>query len=465
VSLSNDDSVVICAEAVLQRLKQHSPKGEIPHLSQELIVFTGSTYQRQIISRPFSWRLLSGDDLEALEQNEALLQSLKKLWDDNRIALPTMTDPMGNLIRDFNAQNVKRNLIHFSLMQQVCVFVDSKGTLEFDIRELVDFLDEDFKQSVAASVSRVANVPLLNFTLASETMNLAEGLTIEAFPPEEKTDLWGRDHVADGYIGLQQLAAVSHKLCYRYEQPHLAPVNMRGSGYRLLSHAMSALRLLQRGQIFGHVLTDTLRSTSPFSLVGWSGNVLPDFRPPVEILGGTTYYLDGNQETSLRVIFDNLLQLDKTNRLQKLATSLRRFNQYYSRDLDEDKVIDLTVALEASLLFGTEDELRYKVALRGAALLRQINDPRMTFSTLRGLYDVRSKIVHEGATLGNLTEAKRFKTLFSVTTPGDFISGAEEIVRSVLREYVQLISTGKTVEQINSDLEAIVLQALSLPNL
>jgi hypothetical protein len=57
-------------------------------------------------------------------------------------------------------------------------------------------------------------------------------------------------------------------------------------------------------------------------------------------------------------------------------------------------LIDLTIALEAALLQGIKDELRYRFALYGALFLRAERDPLGTMEDLKKVYDVRSSLVH-----------------------------------------------------------------------
>src|SRR5216684_2539896 len=44
-----------------------------------------------------------------------------------------------------------------------------------------------------------------------------------------------------------------------------------------------------------------------------------------------------------------------------LSVALRRFNQSYERETPEDQIIDLTIALESTLLGDLRDELKYRL--------------------------------------------------------------------------------------------------------
>jgi hypothetical protein len=87
-----------------------------------------------------------------------------------------------------------------------------------------------------------------------------------------------------------------------------------------------------------------------------------------------------------------------------LSVGLRRFNQSYERNIPEDQIIDLTVALESTLLADRGEELTYRLAVRGAALLANVGTPwelRKSRALLATMYDVRSRIVHGGQQLSD----------------------------------------------------------------
>jgi Apea-like HEPN len=175
----------------------------------------------------------------------------------------------------------------------------------------------------------------------------------------------------------------------------------------------------------------------------------------------------------------SLLDLLRQDIVQEsLAVSLRRFHQSYTRIDPEDQIIDLTIALESSLLYGLKDELSFRLGVRGAALLATTRDPQKAAQLLRVLYAVRSKVVHEGRTLSDLLEsgddaAKDFrKSVQQSGQPLDAIQlleEFEEIVRQVLREYarrlnvVESTTREKPMAVVNRELDAKLLHALVPP--
>ena len=81
-----------------------------------------------------------------------------------------------------------------------------------------------------------------------------------------------------------------------------------------------------------------------------------------------------------------------------LALPLRRLVDGLSRTRVDDKIVDYAIGLEALLTASARDELSYRFALRGAAILAEAGEDRPeTFNSLKRFYDARSTIVHGGS--------------------------------------------------------------------
>jgi hypothetical protein len=150
-----------------------------------------------------------------------------------------------------------------------------------------------------------------------------------------------------------------------------------------------------------------------------------------------------------------------------LHVALRRFNQSYVRELLEDRVTDLAVALDSSVLAGQTSELRFRLKLRGTSLLAHTaRQPRQTRDLLEALYDTRSQIVHEGALLSDLTArrgpGRRLRAAVQpvigqqVLTTQKIVLVWEDLVRDILREYVERLAAAPVrtdVKTVNDRLE------------
>lgn len=164
-------------------------------------------------------------------------------------------------------------------------------------------------------------------------------------------------------------------------------------------------------------------------------------------------------------------QLEHPNVAGSLQTALTYLEQSYSRSSIEDRLIDLAIALESSLLFGIRDELRYRLALRGAALLGPIRDPERTYTLLKLSYDMRSKVVHEGK---RLSDSELQKEITKALSGDDSASPAESlleelygVVRDVLREYVERLASAEAARaadplgRANRELDSSILRSLA----
>jgi hypothetical protein len=94
----------------------------------------------------------------------------------------------------------------------------------------------------------------------------------------------------------------------------------------------------------------------------------------------------------------------------KAELALRRFEMAHSRELDEDRLIDYWIALEALFLKREErQELSYRAALRMARFLGSSPDERVQiFHKVKRSYSVRSSVVHGDPPPADLTEITSF---------------------------------------------------------
>lgn len=168
---------------------------------------------------------------------------------------------------------------------------------------------------------------------------------------------------------------------------------------------------------------------------------------------GTIFKLDQNDNFKKAInLYRRLGALDQSNRLRKLKTAIRRLNQSYSRGDVEDQIIDLTIALEATLLHGIKDELRYRLALRGAKVVSDRHPASEAFLFLKALYDLRSAIVHEGDDIDQIvkeTEKNKIRRAFDTIGGRNGAENAAGYVRAVLVWLIQKLDSDGSLEVQN----------------
>ena len=119
---------------------------------------------------------------------------------------------------------------------------------------------------------------------------------------------------------------------------------------------------------------------------------------------GGRYLIESGDLARVRQLLERFESLEKLNAFSPIEVSVRRYMQSRIRLMPEDRLIDLTIALESCLL-GTEVELAYRFPLRGAALLvrRAGCPPSRVRLLLHALYRARNKVVHDGQILRQMS--------------------------------------------------------------
>ena len=151
-------------------------------------------------------------------------------------------------------------------------------------------------------------------------------------------------------------------------------------------------------------------------------------------------------------------QSARQRKRKRLDAALRRFNFAYERKEPEDKLVDYMIALEA-LLLADQQELKYKLALRGAALIgNNAEDRKRIYDELGEAYNQRSKTVH-----GDLPKNKKQIVIGSTRLSFDELVGrVEEHVRSAIKKFLSP-SEVQEGEEIGKALDEQLVKGLCGP--
>lgn len=124
--------------------------------------------------------------------------------------------------------------------------------------------------------------------------------------------------------------------------------------------------------------------------------------------------LNESQNDHIKSIFEKLLDIKE----KSIQIAVRRLNQCFLRENDEDTILDVTIALEALLIESGNQEMTHKLSLRAGALSHFFNDfsktPNGVFKDIKKIYSCRSDIIHgyESKKLGKeiaFSEEKKLK--------------------------------------------------------
>ena len=336
-----------------------------------------------------------------------------------------------------------------------------------------------FEAWTATTTREDATIPLLNFKVgqAQFPIRISTHYQIAPFSPAEKTAFWG---IVDAFQGWDLFPFFSFLATeFKLEGSRSYP-RMQGQPSQQAIEAFSrshqgmldeirdivtALRLLQAGDVgvTAYVEQDTRVPPygSGYPHMGVPTVGLSDFRVRRH---GVVYSLDEAKIPAACHLTETLQKLNERSHRGGLEVALSRFNQSYGRDFFDDRLIDLTIALESCLLAAikSQTELKYRFALRGAALLANTRKPQETNTLLLALYNARSSIVHEGKHL-----AEQRSTSLVGLQPIEFLQSCEDVVRDILRQYVQILAGAgaqSSIGMVNQELDQQILSGLSTPD-
>lgn len=128
---------------------------------------------------------------------------------------------------------------------------------------------------------------------------------------------------------------------------------------------------------------------------------------PIEII---STYLRKSKEINEKCAFSilkNYLNLPK-NFKSRILIALNRLNLAMRRSTVGDIAVELSVALESLLLANEKGDNRFKVSLRSAiAFSENLSERLQCRKTIREMYDIRSKLVHDGKDSKHDQDAKK----------------------------------------------------------
>ncbi|MFQ6122616.1 MAG: hypothetical protein ACE5LA_06120 [Dehalococcoidales bacterium] len=119
-----------------------------------------------------------------------------------------------------------------------------------------------------------------------------------------------------------------------------------------------------------------------------------------------------------------------SERPHPLWNAIYRFSLSYEEHTDNDRLIDLMVAMEA--LYGDYEYHRYKIPLRCSCLLFRLGEERKAnFKLIKDIYDKRSRILHGNA-------------LSPVVSKSE-IEQFEDLVRMSVHKFLDMYKDGKRI--------------------
>jgi hypothetical protein len=292
--------------------------------------------------------------------------------------------------------------------------------------------------------------PLSEFHMEAERIDLGSKFFIVRISMKEKDRMLSRLSLGSlPYLSKDAIVSTGYAFDFYVEVPKVigetSAIPHEDSSDQVarekFDEACFALRLFKGGAIdYDFVQKTTLGD--PFRFTKTFGSSRPKPSPDLYVLS--------NDEIPAFLEFWQFYQKVRLVKRSQVEIALRRFNFAYERKRPEDKLIDYMIGFEA-LLLKQEQELRYKLALRGSALLGKNPEEReRIFGELQGAYKQRNKIVH-GDTPKEVIGIGGKKIQFN-----EFVSRIEEHLRSAIKEFLARCEQQSASEVIKALDEMIV---------
>lgn len=447
-----------CTETLIQFLKvslrllgKKNQAGEgVPFLLDQIVVFNPDGSHSRTVVQKAMWNRFVRDNADAIKNLDETQAALDCLQEEGKLHTPTIVGEDGDEIppspekeATFRYEGLEKLLIDYLWRHQDFDLAEQKLEGHVADFEAVWCSDE---------VTHIVTIPLWNFDADREEIVLESEFRIAPFSEEERTAIWNRSAKRRPRVSKRDFARVKYKLEGVYLTE--SPTHSRGSAFtREAQTAVLALRLLGSGQVG---VSDHFDRIDPWLKSTNRGSGTFERFAPEQGGADVEYFLSDEDVDEFVGLYDELRQLETTGRLTNLRVCLTRFGMSYAREADEDQVLDLAIAFENTLLFGIQEELSYRLALRGALLLNDIRDAEETYRLLRALYKARSKIVHAGK---NLRSIARDGQIGGVARE-DFAEECRRCLADVIQVYVNRILDGEDVRGISDSLDDATVSRL-----
>jgi hypothetical protein len=449
-STSSDRLYLALADAVLARLRQDAHATPIPWNYAPYTEFMEHGWSTSCRPEAFLYFLRLGA-LRAIDMPE-LERFANALRDAGIISFrPEGAD--GEMPE--SPFDIARSYLTGLLVEPILDAINRTASLEPSHDELLGSYSR--YRPVWQSGGRTYNVlaPLHNLHCEASQVLIGKSATIFEFTPEEKTKVWNTHHLADMWMMTSQFSTILYALSSSY---HTRDYTEAAEVYSFIPRLITAFRLAAPGDVGTSFVMTLPEPEFPWNEGGGtSTRFLKDYQSREN---GTPYHLDGDSLSSTEQILQMLERAERSATLRPLDITLRRFNQSYVRDILEDRLIDLTISLESCLLSREREELRYRISLRGAALLAGERERSRVAALLAAMYDVRSAIVHGGSTLNDGRVTKLVRKVIPSAEPVEFVVACEDVTRSVIRAYVRACERGTTPEKMNDALDALIVSGM-----
>ncbi|MCP4050491.1 MAG: hypothetical protein GY730_07285 [bacterium] len=437
------DSYKIFTKEILKQYREFLKNNAIPSIQIQKVKFQGVNYfsyqiHTKYLPQPFFQRYWD-TKLDSYTEEAFVDNCAQYFWDNN--IKPRVLN--GN---DFSQNKIK--MISTILLYPIYRAIDQKSKFNITLSDIMREFKHCLKywENQVPLKERCAFINHFSLSNGIKTANFENGLSILRIADKSKTDLWNNSANSFPYTSQYDFQKAIYKISSKDTSKDILDV-------------VTAMRLVQAGSVgLSHIFFINRLSYS----IARSQTIF-DFMVPDS--GCKIYKLSSRTDINrIKKYIKMLVDIRDNNNYEEIRLAIRRFNLSYSRHHLEDRLLDLVIALESSVLFGIKQELRYRLALRGAFLLKKKYSKLTSSKLLKKIYDVRSKVVHDGKVLAQCFQDKqlisdKFKSDFSINKHQEFIHLVENVVRDVLIEILTRMHPNTSLANVIDTLESEILKS------
>lgn len=361
-----------------------------------------------------------------------------------------------HLTADKSSEEARPWAIH-SLMPVLIDYLQMVGESRFDQTAMREVLERHIANWTAAEQLDEVSVPLFGLHCELDEIRFDEHTSIELFSQEKKEFLWSQWQAELGIVDILPFGQSQYRIRAVADRPRprlnssLAPTISR------CEHVIIALRLLKDGELFsGGVFIEALPPIidSPIA----SRLLVESRHGGIKI--GASFELASTELPSLVSLYSHIHSICAEGKAKSLELALRRFVMSQSREREEDSIIDLAISLESSLLADAGSELAFQFATRGTAILADTWNGAECYALLKAFYSARSRIVHSGKTLDELCSSGKLGR----RNVHEFVALCRRATREILRFYLDRVTSGVALKDVNREVEDLIVQRVGALN-
>lgn len=288
-------------------------------------------------------------------------------------------------------------------------------------------------------------MPLLSFEMEGDYLKLANGVVIRKFANHER---YNNDHIfrpkKDEIFMLEFSSFQGLKEDIEF------PVSLDEERLELI---IDALLLYKEGGISYRGIFDLSPSFDYISSYLYIGGSYTNFVIPARY---RTYTLNHSDMQYFKDFFESFTKLfvgSNSNIVATLHIAIKRFSKSIQERELEDKIIDLSVAIEC-LFSDDKQELSHKLSLRICTILgNNSNERNVIFGFMKEIYNLRSKIVH-----GGVNNKEGIKLNQKRLHLRDIYLHFERMTRLCIQRYLNLLMTYTSKECVIRLLDKIIIE-------